>query len=101
VRPSREAHAKCESAGGRYDQIENARDELGGEGDELSVIAAAVLGGTSLFGGAGSVVGSIVGSLMIGVINNGLLLMGLEYSQQLIARGMIIIVAVAISQSRK
>ena len=44
---------------------------------------------------------SIVGSLMIGVINNGLLLMGLEYSQQLIARGVIIIVAVAISQSRK
>jgi ribose transport system permease protein len=100
VRPSREAHAKYESGGGRYDQIENARDELG-EGDELSVIAAAVLGGTSLFGGAGSVVGSIVGSLMIGVINNGLLLMGLEYSPQLIARGMIIIVAVAISQSRK
>jgi ribose transport system permease protein len=72
-----------------------------GEGDELSVIAAAVLGGTSLFGGAGTVVGSIVGSLMIGVINNGLLLMGLEYSQQLIARGVIIIVAVAISQPRK
>ena len=38
---------------------------------------------------------------MIGVINNGLLLMGLEYSQQLIARGIIIIVAVAISQARK
>jgi ribose transport system permease protein len=81
-------------------RLHSGRFQLG-EGDELSVIAAAVLGGTSLFGGAGSVVGSIVGSLMIGVINNGLLLMGLEYSQQLIARGMIIIVAVAISQSRK
>ena len=81
-------------------RLHSGRFQLG-EGDELSVIATAVLGGTSLFGGAGSVVGSIVGSLMIGVINNGLLLMGLEYSQQLIARGVIIIVAVAISQSRK
>ncbi|HLW90908.1 MAG TPA: ABC transporter permease [Roseiarcus sp.] len=81
-------------------RLHSGRFQLG-EGDELSVIAAAVLGGTSLFGGVGTVVGSIVGSLMIGVINNGLLLMGLEYSQQLIARGVIIIVAVAISQSRK
>jgi ribose transport system permease protein len=81
-------------------RLHSGRFQLG-EGDELSVIAAAVLGGTSLFGGSGTVVGSIVGSLMIGVINNGLLLMGLEYSQQLIARGVIIIIAVAISQSRK
>jgi ribose transport system permease protein len=72
-----------------------------GEGDELSVIAAAVLGGTSLFGGKGTVVGSIVGALMIGLINNGLILMGLEFSQQLIARGVIIILAVAISGSRR
>jgi hypothetical protein len=48
------------------------------------VIAATVLGGTSLFGGFGSVVGSIIGTLMIGLINNGLILMGLEYSEQLI-----------------
>jgi ribose transport system permease protein len=72
-----------------------------GEGDELSVIAAAVLGGTSLFGGKGTVVGSIVGALMIGLINNGLILMGLEFSQQLIARGLIIILAVAIRQTRR
>jgi ribose transport system permease protein len=72
-----------------------------GEGDELSVIAAAVLGGTSLFGGKGTVAGSIVGALMIGLINNGLILMGLEFSQQLIARGVIIILAVAISQARR
>ena len=72
-----------------------------GEGDELSVIAAAVLGGTSLFGGAGTVVGSVMGALLIGLINNGLVLMGLEFSQQLIARGAIIIIAVAISQTRK
>jgi len=81
-------------------RLHSGRFQLG-EGDELSVIAAAVLGGTSLFGGAGSVIGSIVGALMIGLINNGLLLMGLEYSQQLIARGIIIILAVALSPSRK
>ena len=76
------------------------RFALLGEGDELSVIAAAVLGGTSLFGGKGTVVGTIVGALMIGLINNGLILMGLEFSQQLIARGAIIILAVALSQKK-
>ena len=67
-------------------RLQSGRFQLG-EGDELSVIAAAVLGGTSLFGGKGTVIGTIIGALMIGVINNGLILMGLEYSQQLIARG--------------
>lgn len=81
-------------------RLQSGRFQLG-EGDELSVIAAAVLGGTSLFGGKGTVIGSIMGALMIGLINNGLLLMGLEFSQQLIARGAIIIVAVAVSQVRK
>ncbi|WP_227308000.1 ABC transporter permease [Acidisoma cellulosilyticum] len=77
-------------------RLHSGRFQLG-EGDELSVIAAAVLGGTSLFGGRGTVIGSIVGALMIGLINNGLILMGLEYSQQLVARGIIIILAVAVA----
>jgi ribose transport system permease protein len=81
-------------------RLQSGRFQLG-EGDELSVIAAAVLGGTSLFGGVGTVVGTIVGALMIGLINNGLILMGLEFSQQLIARGAIIILAVALSQSKR
>ncbi len=81
-------------------RFQTGRFQLG-EGDELSVIAAAVLGGTSLFGGKGTVIGSIMGALMIGLINNGLILAGLEFSQQLIARGAIIILAVAISQNRK
>ena len=71
-----------------------------GEGDELSVIAAVVLGGTSLFGGSGSVIGSVLGALLIGVVNNGLILMGLETSQQIIIRGAIIIVAVALARRR-
>ncbi len=67
-----------------------------GEGDELSVIAAVILGGTSLFGGYASVIGTLFGALMIGLINNGLILMGLEFSQQQIIRGAIIILAVAL-----
>ena len=47
-----------------------------GAGDELSAIAAVILGGTSLFGGAGSVVGTLFGALLIGLINNGLILAG-------------------------
>jgi ribose transport system permease protein len=69
-----------------------------GEGDELSVIAAVILGGTSLFGGRASVIGALLGSLMIGLINNGLTLMGLEFSQQQIVRGAIIILAVALAR---
>ena len=71
-----------------------------GEGDELSVIAAVVLGGTSLFGGSGSVIGSVLGALLIGVVNNGLILMGLETSQQIIIRGAIIVIAVALARRR-
>jgi ribose transport system permease protein len=73
-----------------------------GEGDELSVIAAVILGGTAMSGGVGSVVGSVVGSLLMGMINNGLILAGLEVSQQNIVRGVIIILAVALgSKSQK
>jgi len=75
-------------------RFHSGSDEFG-TGDELSVIAAAVLGGTSLFGGMGTVIGSVIGALMIGMINNGLLLMGLEFHQQLIIRGAIILLAVA------
>lgn len=69
-----------------------------GEGDELSVIAAVILGGTSLFGGYGTVIGSVLGALLVGLINNGLTLMGMEFSQQQIVRGAIIILAVALAR---
>lgn len=80
-------------------RLHSARYQFG-EGDELSVIAAVVLGGTSLFGGAGSVVGALFGSLMIGLMNNGLILMGLDASQQLMARGVIIVLAVALGPKK-
>ncbi|GIP59832.1 ABC transporter permease [Paenibacillus sp. FSL W8-0186] len=66
-----------------------------GEGDELSVIAAVILGGTSLFGGVGTVIGTLVGAIMIGTISNGLIIMGLDVSQQMMIKGLIIILAVA------
>lgn len=71
-----------------------------GTGDELSVIAAVILGGTSLFGGRGKVVGSLFGALFIGLINNGLILAGLDVSQQQVVRGAIIILAVALSRKK-
>ena len=67
-----------------------------GDGDELSVIAAVILGGTSMAGGMGSVMGAVVGSLLMGMINNGLIIAGLKVSEQIIIRGIIIILAVAL-----
>lgn len=66
-----------------------------GEGDELDAIAAVILGGTSLFGGRGTVIGTFVGALLIGTINNGLIIMGLDVSEQYMVAGAIIILAVA------
>jgi ribose transport system permease protein len=80
-------------------RLESGRYQWG-DGDELSVIAAVILGGTSLFGGAGSVIGALFGSLLIGMINNGLILAGLDNSQQQIIRGLIIIVAVALARKK-
>jgi ribose transport system permease protein len=61
---------------------------------ELNAIAAVILGGTSLFGGKGSILGTIVGSLIIGVLNNGLLLLGFSSYFQMVIRGVVIILAV-------
>jgi ribose transport system permease protein len=71
-----------------------------GTGDELSVIAAVVLGGTSLFGGNGRVFGSVVGAVFVGLINNGLILGGLDTSQQTIIQGIVIVIAVALARKK-
>ena len=68
-----------------------------GENLLLTVIAAVVIGGTNLFGGRASVAGAIAGSVVMAMLNNGLILMGLRVADQLIARGAIIILAVALS----
>jgi len=77
-------------------RLNGARYTLG-EADLLTVIAAVVIGGTRLFGGRGTVIGALFGSLIMGMLNNGLILMGLDVSDQMIARGAIIILAVALS----
>lgn len=66
-----------------------------GEGMELDVIAAVILGGTSLFGGKGTIIGAFIGSLLIGVLNNGLNLTGVPSAAQLAIKGALIIAAVA------
>ncbi|MGR3723918.1 ABC transporter permease [Abyssibius alkaniclasticus] len=68
-----------------------------GESDLMTVIAAVIVGGTLLNGGKGSVIGALVGSLLMGMLNNGLILMNLAVSDQMIVRGLIILLAVAVS----
>lgn len=68
-----------------------------GDGDEMSVIAAVVIGGTSMSGGTGSVIGALFGSVLMGMINNALILANLSSAQQTIVKGAIIVLAVAIS----
>jgi ribose transport system permease protein len=69
-----------------------------GNGLELDVIAAVIIGGTSLFGGVGGVVGSVIGAIFIGILGFGLLVMGLSTSIQEVIKGAIIILAVALNR---
>jgi len=72
-----------------------------GTGYELDAIAAVVLGGTSLAGGVGSVLGTIVGALIIGILNNALNLLNVTSYYQLLAKGLVILVAVLLDQKEK
>ena len=69
-------------------------------GLEFSAVTAVVLGGASLAGGRGSIVGTILGVLVIGVVNNGIVLLGIESFWQDVVRGSLLIFAVAIDQLR-
>lgn len=71
-------------------------DPQQGEGFELDVIAAVVIGGTSLYGGEGSIWGTFLGALIMGVVRNGLNFMGVDYNLQKIVIGCIILVAVTV-----
>ena len=72
----------------------NAGQPASGEGYELDAIAAAVIGGTSLSGGVGSIVGTVIGVLIIGVINNGMNLMSVSSYWQEVVKGLIIAITV-------
>lgn len=73
-------------------------DPNAGQTDNLDSITAVVLGGTSLFGGRGSVVGTLLGALIVGVVRNGLQLIGTKSIYQVLITGILVILAVAIDQ---
>lgn len=68
---------------------------------ELDAIAAVVIGGTSLKGGSGSVLGSFVGALMIGTLNNGMDMLGVPSFYQMVFKGLIIIIAVGLDRGQR
>lgn len=72
-----------------------------GSGYELDAIAAVVIGGTSLSGGEGSITGTLIGALIIGVLNNGLNLMNVNPFYQSIVKGAVILIAVLIDKRNK
>ncbi|MGD0727905.1 MAG: ABC transporter permease [Spirochaetia bacterium] len=78
-------------------RLHSARYALG-ESDLMTVIAAAIIGGTSFTGGRGTVIGAVVGSILMGMLNNGLLLLGLSGAHQMIAQGIIIVIAITLSR---
>jgi fructose transport system permease protein len=76
-------------------------DPNAGQTDNLDSITAVVIGGTSLFGGRGSVIGTLIGALIVGIIRNGLTLIGVDALWQTFATGVIVIVAVAVDQATR
>ncbi|KTS85994.1 ABC transporter permease [Microbacterium testaceum] len=81
-------------------RLAGATYTLGGS-DLMSVLAAVIVGGTALTGGRASMIGALVGSLFMSMINYGLLLGGLTVAQQMIVRGVIILIAVSLSLRAK
>jgi fructose transport system permease protein len=77
-------------------------DPNAGQTENLDAITAVVLGGTSLFGGRGVILGSLIGAVVVGVLRNGLTLMGVASVYQVLVTGILVILAVAVDQlSRK
>ncbi len=79
----------------------NAGESIAGMGYELDVIAAVVIGGTSLMGGRGGVWGTLIGALLIGTINNGMNLLMISSYYQLVVKGVIIVAAVLLDRLRE
>jgi ribose transport system permease protein len=78
-----------------------AAEPASGEGFELSAIAAAVVGGTSFTGGRGTLIGTLIGAVIIGTLSKGLNFAGAHYSLQYIIKGAVILAAVYVDVSRR
>jgi erythritol transport system permease protein len=78
-------------------QLEAAHPATG-ESFELNAIAAVVIGGTSLMGGRGSVTGSLIGAFVIGVLADGMVMLGISEFWQIVIKGVVIVLAVAVDQ---
>jgi ribose transport system permease protein len=72
-----------------------------GQGTELDVIAAVVIGGTSLFGGVGGIGGTLLGAFIVGIISNGLTILNVPFYYQLMAKGLVIYVAIVIDKQTR
>lgn len=75
-------------------------DPIAGQGMELDSITAAVIGGISLFGGRGSLLGTLAGVLILGLINNVMIMLGISMFYQQLTKGIIVLAAVAIYKQR-
>ncbi|MCL4378180.1 MAG: ABC transporter permease [Actinobacteria bacterium] len=73
---------------------------IAGTGAEIDIIAAVIIGGTSLSGGKGSIIGSLIGAAIIGVLRNGFVILGLPIAAQTIGIGMVVILSVTIDSLR-
>ena len=73
-------------------------DPNAGLTENLEAITAVVLGGTSLFGGRGTIIGTLIGALIMGVLRNGLVLMGVPSIYQVLITGILVILAVSVDQ---
>ena len=72
-----------------------------GEGAEMDAISAVVLGGTSMTGGVGYLSGTIIGCIVIGVLNNGMNILGIDSSWQYVVKGVVVLIAVFIDYLKK
>jgi len=72
-----------------------------GTGMEIHIIAAVIIGGTSLFGGRGTIYGSLLGALLLTMLNNALVIAGVEFFWQLVAVGLIVVAAVTVNNIRE
>ena len=79
----------------------NSAEQVAGQGYELESIAAVVIGGTSLFGGEGGVIGTLIGAMLIGVLNNGLVILNVSPYWQPIVVGGVVVLSVFIDQFAK